>query len=72
MSLSDSRGAGLRFSTPTIRLELSSVFPQWCKLCALCSDGKVVCIHKAGRALVNRLVVCVYVENKWREDTPLR
>ena len=32
----------------------------------------VVCIHKAASARVNRLVVCVYVEEKWCEDTPLR
>ena len=43
----------------------------WCKVFALCIAGKVVCIHKAARARVNMLVVCVYVEDKWCEDTPL-
>ena len=71
-SLSDSRGAGLWCNTPTDCLELRSVFLDRCQVRALCSDSNFVCTHKATSARVDRLVVCVYVDEKWCEDTPLR
>ena len=53
--------------TPTVHLELRSVFPRLVKVCALCSDGKIICIHKAARVWINRLVVCVDVKAKMWE-----
>ena len=52
------------FSKPSSmsRAEVSVSSIDRCKVRALCSDSKVVCIYKAARAWVNRLVVCVNVE----------
>ena len=44
-------------------------FLDWCNVCDMCSDGKVICTNKAARAWMNRLVVCVYVGEKWRAST---
>ena len=56
---------GLWCCTPT-RAEVVSVSSIGA---VLCSESKGICIHKAVRARVNRLVVRVDIEAKWCEDT---